>query len=203
MPYLQTIIDYFEDQDFVIPEDNSAETLYEQLEGDWKPNNRFPIWKILGDDLPDFIIWLQNEIDDTLPDDTPVFIKEDKEIDDVKRYIERELILEPEKSIDSEFEDISRILKGDNRPALDKVFRRNKKEFLDFLRSSVSEPRDEPKADPSLEPLERTIETLERSIDDVLQRINVNMLGTPIRVIEEIPIQVESNLRRFIRWLGF
>ena len=70
MPYLQTIIDYYEEEGFIIPNDNSAETLYESLEKKWKPNNRFPIWKILGSDLPDFIVWLQEQIDDEREDDT-------------------------------------------------------------------------------------------------------------------------------------
>ena len=70
MPYLQTIIDYYEEEGFTIPDDNDANTLYESLEKKWNPNNRFPIWKILGADLPDFIIWLQEQIDDEREDDT-------------------------------------------------------------------------------------------------------------------------------------
>ena len=70
MPYLQTIIDYYEQEGFTIPEDNDANTLYEELEAEWNPNNRFPIWKILGNDLPDFIIWLQEQIDDEQEDTT-------------------------------------------------------------------------------------------------------------------------------------
>ena len=70
LPYLQTIKDYFEDQGLVIPEDNDANTLYEELEANWFPNNRFPIHKILGDDLPDFIVWLQEKIDEEQPDFT-------------------------------------------------------------------------------------------------------------------------------------
>ena len=70
MPYLQTIIDYYEDEGFSIRENDTGETLYERLEKSWKPNNRFPIWKILGNDLPDFIIWLQEQIDDEREDTT-------------------------------------------------------------------------------------------------------------------------------------
>ncbi len=70
MPYLQTIIDYFEDQGLVIEEGESAEEVYERLEDNWFPNNRFPIWKILGNDLPDFLIWIQDQIDDDQQDDT-------------------------------------------------------------------------------------------------------------------------------------
>ena len=70
MPYLQTIIDWYEQEGFVIEDDDTGESLYESLESDWRPNNRFPIWKILGNDLPDFIIWLQEQIDDEQQDDT-------------------------------------------------------------------------------------------------------------------------------------
>ena len=70
MPYLQTIIDWYEQEGFVIEDDDTGESLYESLKSDWRPNNRFPIWKILGNDLPDFIIWLQEQIDDEQQDDT-------------------------------------------------------------------------------------------------------------------------------------
>ncbi len=70
MPYLQTIIDWYEQEGFVIDDDDTGETLYERLEEEWNPNNRFPIWKILGNDLPDFIIWLQEQIDDEQEDTT-------------------------------------------------------------------------------------------------------------------------------------
>ena len=97
MPYLQTIIDYFEDQGLVIPDDNSAETLYEELEAEWNPNNRFPIWKILGSDLPNFIIWLQEQIDDEQEDitETITFTPERAERDEAKeeRIIDKEIKL--------------------------------------------------------------------------------------------------------------
>ncbi len=72
MPYLQTIIDYYEEEGFEIPEDNEATTLYDTLESEWNPNNRFPIWKILGNDLPDFITWLQEQIDEEQPDESEI-----------------------------------------------------------------------------------------------------------------------------------
>ena len=98
MPYLQTIIDYYEDKGFTIPEDNDANTLYEELEKDWNPNNRFPIWKILGNDLPDFIIWLQEQIDDEQQDTTetitfpPESIERPKDAKEERIDIEIELL---------------------------------------------------------------------------------------------------------------
>ena len=74
MPYLQTIIDWYEQEDFEIEEDDTGESLYERLEDDWKPNNRFPIWKILGNDVPNFIIWLQEQIDDEQEDTTETIV---------------------------------------------------------------------------------------------------------------------------------
>ncbi len=196
MPYLGVVTDWFEDWDF--NENDVAEDVFEDMQDDWKPNNRFTIQKLLGNDVPDFIIWIQDQINDVTTDETPIF---NEEIEDVKRYIERELILEPENDINSEFEDISRILKGDNRPAMDKVFRRNKKEFLDFLRSRPSELRDVTETDEDIEPLERTIETLERSITDLLQGA-INLLGTPIRLTDEIIRPIERPIRIAVQKTG-
>ena len=99
MPYLQTIIDWYEQEGFVIEDDDTGESLYESLESDWRPNNRFPIWKILGNDLPDFIIWLQEQIDDEQQDDTetitfpPERIDRDEEIKEEILDTEIELLV--------------------------------------------------------------------------------------------------------------
>ena len=60
--------------------------VYEQIEDDWNPDLRFSLTKVLGDDLPDFIIWLQEQIDDECEDTTetitfpPERIERDEEI---------------------------------------------------------------------------------------------------------------------------
>ncbi len=186
MPYLGVVTDWFDDWDF--NETDMAEDVFEDMQAKWKPNNRFTIQKLLGSDVPDFMLWIQDQIDDVTTDETPVFDKEEHEIDGVKQYIKSEIILEPENNINSEFEDISRILKEHNRPALDKVFRRNKEEFLGFLRSRLSEQRDESETDEEIGELESTVESLERSIENILQPAIqglANLLGTPIRIAEE------------------
>ena len=111
MPYLQTIIDYYEEEGFTIPDDNDANTLYESLEKKWNPNNRFPIWKILGADLPDFIIWLQEQIDDEREDDTetitftPERAKVDEELQSEIRDCKAELLQARKELSELEVED--------------------------------------------------------------------------------------------------
>ena len=112
MPYLQTIIDYFEDEGFTIPEDNDANTLYESLERKWNPNNRFPIWKILGNDLPDFIIWLQEQIDDEQEDTTETItfpaerVKRDEEREEKILATEIELLQARKELAELELEEL-------------------------------------------------------------------------------------------------
>ena len=72
--------------------------VYEQIEEDWNPDLRFSLTKVLGDDLPDFIIWLQEQIDDECEDITetitfpPERIERDEEIKETKIDIEIELL---------------------------------------------------------------------------------------------------------------
>ena len=167
MPYLGVVTDWFDDWDF--NENDIAEDVFEDMQAEWKPNNRFTIEKLLGNDTPDFLLWIQDQIDDVTTDETPIFIKEDKEIDDVREYIKSEIVLNPENDINTKFKRISRILKEDNRPALEQVFRRNKKEFLDLLGSRLPELRAKPETDKEIRALERSIKPLERSLANVLK----------------------------------
>ncbi len=60
--------------------------VFEQIEEDWNPDLRFGLAQVLGNDLPDFIIWLQEQIDDECEDTTetitfpPERIDRDEEI---------------------------------------------------------------------------------------------------------------------------
>ena len=108
-------------------------------------------------------------------------------IREIIEWVERELILDPTKTVDKEFESISRIFERDNRSPLADILRDDTPEFLDFLGSRLSELRDEPEADEDIGELESRIESLERSITDVLSRSGealVNILGTPIRLLD-------------------
>ena len=107
---------------------------------------------------------------------------------EIWQWVQSEVILRPENTVDREFERISRIFERDNRLPLADILRSDTAEFLDFLGSRISELRDEPEADEEIGELERTVESLERSIEDILQPAIqglVNLLGTPIRIAEE------------------
>ena len=68
MPYLGVVTDWFDDWDF--QENDIAEDVFEDMQSEWKPNNRFTIEKLLGDETPDFILWIQDQIDDVQEDIT-------------------------------------------------------------------------------------------------------------------------------------
>ncbi len=103
---------------------------------------------------------------------------------EIIEWVKREVILNPENSVNGEYQDISDIFEKDNRSSLDHILRGDKKEFLDFLGSRLSELRAEPKAGKEAETLESRVEAVESSIEELLQGA-VNMLGTPIRIIDE------------------
>ena len=103
---------------------------------------------------------------------------------EIIEWVERELILNPENTVDREFEEISRIFEKDNRLPLADILRDDQGKFLDFLGSQLSELGDESETDEELEGLESRLESLERRIDELLERTSetvFNILGTPIR----------------------
>ena len=103
---------------------------------------------------------------------------------EIIEWVKREVILNPENSVNGEYQDISDIFEKDNRSSLDHILRGDKKEFLDFLGSRLSELRAEPKAGKEAETLESRVEAVESSIGELLKGA-VNLLGTPIRIIDE------------------
>ncbi len=194
---LGIVIDWIEQRGFTFECDEDVNDAFKRIDDKWEiVGNRFSITKLLGlnNELPDLMLYLQEQIDDECEDDTEIITFGEDNLDELKRYIESKIILEPENDINTEFENISRILKGDNRPALDKVLRRNKEEFLDFLGSRLSELRDVTKTDEEAGTLERTIEPIERGIDDILQGAT-NLLGTPIRLLDEIVRPIERPIK--------
>ncbi len=44
--------------------------VFEQIDNDWNPEQRFGLVQILGNELPDFMVWLQEQIDDECEDVT-------------------------------------------------------------------------------------------------------------------------------------
>ena len=103
---------------------------------------------------------------------------------EIIQWVESEIILDPENTVDEEFESISRIFERDNRLPLADILRDDTPEFLDFLGSRLSELRDEPETDEEIGELERRAESLERSIEDVLQPVTESV-GAPIKVIQQ------------------
>ncbi len=103
---------------------------------------------------------------------------------EIIEWVEREVILNPKNSIDREFESISRIFERDNRLPLADILRDDQAEFLDFLGSRLSELRDEPEADEEAGAPEPAAESIERSLEGLLQGAT-NMLETPIRLFDE------------------
>ena len=64
------------------------------------------------------------------------------------------------------------------------ILRSDTAQFLDFLGSRISELRDEPETDEEIGEPEPAVESLERSLEGILQGA-INLLGTPIRIAEE------------------
>ena len=189
MPYLNAVIDWIESEEFVFECGEDVNTAFQDIEDEWQPNNGITIPELLKTSMPDLMLYLQKQIDNECEDETEIITFGEDNLDELKRYIESEIILEPAQSVDEQFEDISRILKGDNRSAMDKILRRNKEELLDFLRSRLSELSDEPKTDEEAGALERAVEPLERSLEGVLQGAT-NLLETPIRLIDELVLPI-------------
>ncbi len=106
---------------------------------------------------------------------------------EIWEWVQREVILNPENTVDREFEEISTIFERDNRSALADILRGDTAEFLDLLGSRLSELRDEPETDEDFTDLEQRLGVIESGIEDVFRRFGetlTNILGTPIRGIE-------------------
>ena len=85
MPYLNTVIDWFlENWEFECGENNQQ--VYEEMEDEWNPSNRFSIADLLREDLSGFLEWIQERIDEECEDTTetitfpPERIDRDEEI---------------------------------------------------------------------------------------------------------------------------
>ncbi len=72
MPYLQNVIDWIESEQFEYECDEDVNDAYERIEDEWHPNNRFSLPQLLGNEFPDLIVYLQEQIDDECEDDTEV-----------------------------------------------------------------------------------------------------------------------------------
>ncbi len=117
---------------------------------------------------------------------------------EIIEWVKREIILNPKNTPLEEFEEISTIFERDDRSALVDILGTDTPEFLDFLGSRLSGVPDEPETDEEARAPERTTGIIERSIDDLLQGA-ANMLGTPIRLLDEIVRPIERPIRMVIK----
>ncbi len=88
---------------------------------------------------------------------------------EIWQWVQREVILRPENTVDVEFERISRMFERDNRSPLADILREQQAEFLDLLGSRLSKLRDEPEADQETILFEPTITAFERSVTSILK----------------------------------
>ena len=203
MSYLQQVIDWIESEQFEYECDEDVNDTFERINKEWKPNNRFSITKLLNinNEIPDLMLYLQRQIDDECEDETEIITFGEDNLDDVREYIKSKIILRPENTANEEFEEISRILKDDNRPALDNILRNNKKEFLEFLESELSGARTESETDEEIEALESRVSELEPRITELSQGIAdglANLLGTPMRTIDSIVTPIVRTVEEVI-----
>ena len=70
MPYLDAVKDWIIDYDFSYTCDEDANEVYDRIDKEWNPNNRFTIPRLLGNDFPDLMVWIQEQIDDECEDPT-------------------------------------------------------------------------------------------------------------------------------------
>ena len=72
MPYLQQVSDWLDGQPilFQLNCDDDVNQVYQEIEDEWQPNNRFTIPELLRESFPDFMLYLQKQIDDECEDDT-------------------------------------------------------------------------------------------------------------------------------------
>jgi len=120
---------------------------------------------------------------------------------EIIEWVQREVILNPESTPDREFESISRIFKRDRRSALADILRDDTPEFLEFLESELSRERAKPETDEEAEPAQRGADIIERSLEDLLQGAE-NLLGTPIRLFDEIVRPIERPIRLAVKKTG-
>ena len=78
MVYRQAVQDYYEEE-WNFNCDDIAEFVFELMEQDWQPANRFTLTQMLGDEVPEYMLWIQQEIDDACPDETEIITFEPKQ----------------------------------------------------------------------------------------------------------------------------
>ncbi len=95
--YRQAVEDWFDDFDFEA--NDTAEEVFKEMQDMWKPKNRFTLLDMLGDSTPDFILWIQDQIDDLQPDDTETITFTPERDERVKKLQEKIIDTEIELSI--------------------------------------------------------------------------------------------------------
>ncbi len=120
---------------------------------------------------------------------------------EIIEWVKQRVILNPENSVDVEFEEISRMFEDDNRSALADILRDDTPEFLKFLESRLSELRAKPETDEEIETPEQRAPDLEPRIRELSQGIAdglANLLGTPMRTIDSIAATIVRTVEEVI-----
>ena len=121
MPYLETVIDWFEENwEFECGENN--QDVYEEMEDEWNPANRFSIADLLREDLSEFLDWIQERIDEECEDFTET-ITFPKPITEVSQDIKEEII-DTEIELVKAREELADIEEAEIEAARDGVFER-------------------------------------------------------------------------------
>ena len=137
---------------------------------------------------------------------------------EIREWVQREVIFNPENTVDQEYADISKMFGKGNRSTLEHILGNDKAEFLEFLESELSRVRGKPETDEEIDTPEQGADDLEPRIRELSQGIAdglANLLGTPmrtidsvvtptIRVIEDIivePTSIIGKVSNFIRGL--
>ncbi len=115
---------------------------------------------------------------------------------EIIEWVQREVILNPENSVDVEFERISRMFEKDNRLPLADILRDDTPEFLEFLESELPGIRAKSKTDEEIKGPEQRASELESRISDIQQSISEGVEA----VIKE-PISIIGRVTNFIRGL--
>jgi len=115
---------------------------------------------------------------------------------EIIEWVQREVILNPENTVDEEFEELSKIFERDNRLPLADILRDDQAKFFEFLESELPRVRDEPKTDKEIAALEQQASDLEQSISRVQDSISKGVEA----VIKE-PTSIIGKVSNFIRGL--
>ena len=115
-------------------------------------------------------------------------------LSEIIEWVEREVILDPDRDVRAEFEDISTLFEKDGRLPLSDILQEQEGEFLEFLESKQRDESGEDSSEDFRE-LEQRIETLESSISNILKSITTEF-GQIIRSAGDVVLPLVGSTSR-------